>query len=245
MCWSEGASLAMVGVGVAATVVTARRGEPVAIPATLGFFAVMEALQVGGYWVIDECTSGANQSFTLLSYLHIAFQPIFINAFGMAIIPGRITPAIRRLVFALSGLATLLIVMRLVPFNWAGQCRPGDILCGPALCTISGTWHLGWEVPLNDMWHATGAFRKVLPFPAYIAAVFILPLFYGAWRYVLYHAALGPLLAMFLTDNPNEMPAIWCLFSVGLALIGLSPMVRQRVLGRERRAVTSGGPEDP
>lgn len=42
----------MVGIGVAATAITARRGEPLTIPMTLGFFAAMEALQVGGYWAI-------------------------------------------------------------------------------------------------------------------------------------------------------------------------------------------------
>ncbi len=229
MCWSEGASLAMVGVGAVATVVTARRGEPKAIPATLAFFSVMEALQVGGYWVIDECTSTANQSFTLLSYVHIALQPIFINAFGMAIAPRYVTPAIRRLVFLLASLATILVLMRLVPFGWAGQCRPGDVLCGEALCTISGNWHLGWTVPLNDMWGFTGGFREAVPFPAYLFAVLVVPLIYRAWKFVLYHAMLGPLLAMMLTDNPNEMPAIWCLFSVGLVLIGMVPGIRQRV----------------
>lgn len=45
MCWSEGASLAMVAVGTVATVVTWRRGDPPAIPITLAFFASMEALQ--------------------------------------------------------------------------------------------------------------------------------------------------------------------------------------------------------
>jgi len=87
MCWSEGASVAMVGIGAVATVVTMRRGEPAAIPATLGFFTVMEALQVGGYAVLDQCGSRVNQADTLLSFLHIALQPLFINAFAMAVAP--------------------------------------------------------------------------------------------------------------------------------------------------------------
>ena len=152
MCWSEGASLAMVGTGAVGTFITARRRETPAIALTLGFFTIMEALQVGGYWVIDECGSAANQSVALLSYLHISFQPLFINAFAMAVAPALVSPAVRRLVFALAGLATLLMLLRLVPFSWAGQCEPGDVLCGPALCVVSGNWHIAWEVPLNDMW---------------------------------------------------------------------------------------------
>jgi len=212
-----------------------RRGEPAAIPATLGFFTVMEALQVGGYAVLDQCGSRVNQADTLLSFLHIALQPLFINAFAMAVAPSIVSPQMRRVVFSLAGLATLLILLRLVPFDWAGQCKPGDTLCGPAFCVVSGNWHIAWEMPLNDMWGSFGRFfRDVMPFPAYALSVFVLPLFYGAWRLVIFHAVLGPILASFLTDNPNEMPAIWCLFSIGLVLVGLSPVVRTRVLGTRR-----------
>lgn len=237
MCWSEGASVAMVGIGAVATVVTIRRCEPAAIPLTIGFFTVMEALQVAGYWVVDECSLTSNQAVTALSYVHIALQPIFINAFAMAIAPVALSPRKRRMIFSVAGFATLLILLRLAPFDWAGHCRPGDALCGPAFCTVSGNWHIAWEMPLNDMWGSLGwFFRDVLSFPAYTLSVFGLPLIYGAWRLVIFHAALGPVLAMLLTDNPNEMPAIWCLFSVGLVLVALSPLVRARVLGSRASA---------
>ncbi len=60
---------------------------------------------------------------------------------------------------------------------------------------------------------------------------FILPLVYGAWRFVLFTYVAGPVAAITLTTDPNEMPAIWCLFSIGLLLISLSPLVRHRVMG--------------
>jgi hypothetical protein len=236
MCWSEGASAAMFGLGTVAAAITLRRGEPLAIPATLAYFALMEALQVGGNRVIDQCDLGANQTITALSYLHIALQPLFINAFAMAIAPRPVSPGTRRLVYALAGIATVLLILRLVPFGWAGPCRPGDPLCGAALCTTSGTWHLAWDVPLRDLWFwAPDIIRDYVPFPEYMLAVFALPLFYGAWRLVIFHAMLGPILARVLTDNPNEMPAIWCLFSVGLVILGLSPLIRTRLLAAPAR----------
>ncbi|WP_343081290.1 DUF5765 domain-containing protein [Ostreiculturibacter nitratireducens] len=232
MCWSATASVAMVGIGAAATVITAQRGEPRAIWMTLGYFTLMEALQAGGYAVVDQCSSPANQSLTLASYVHIAFQPLFINAFAMAVIPRPVSDKARRIIFALAGLASVLLLLRLVPFGWAGSCQPGQPLCGPEFCLIHGNWHIAWEIPLNDMWgQLSPAFRNIMPFPAYTLAVFVLPLFYGAWRLVVVHAVLGPLLASVLTDNPNEMPAIWCLFSIGLVFLGMSPLVRRRVLG--------------
>lgn len=229
MCWSESASVAMVGIGAAAAAITWARGEPRAIPVTLAFFAAMEALQVAGYQVIDACDSPANRAVTMASYAHIALQPLFINAFGMAIVGAGVTPSMRRAVFALSALASALMFARLVPFGWAGPCVPGQVLCGPDWCTVSGNWHLAWQVPYFDTWAPLfGAWlNAAIQFPAYMLAVFALPLVYGAWRWALFHAVLGPILATLLTDNPNEMPAVWCLFSVGLALIGLSPLVRR------------------
>ena len=238
MCWSEGASIAMVGLGRVATVVTARRGDPGAITLTLGFFTLMEALQVGGYWVVDACQTPANRSVTVLSYLHIALQPVVINMFAMTIAPAEVSSQMRRWVIALASLASVMLLLRLVPLDWAGPCSPGDPLCGASFCTVSGTWHIAWEMPLNDMWSALGVpFVDVVPFPFYMASVFVLPLIYGAWRFVFFHALCGPVLAMTLTDNPNEMPAIWCLFSIGILVIGLSPMVRERVFGAARHSV--------
>ncbi len=233
MCWSAGASVAMTAAGGAAMLVSAARGDPKAIWLTLGYFTVMEALQAAGYAVVDQCGSAANQGITLLSYLHIAFQPIFINAFAMAIAPRAISTARRRAVYALAALATSALLLRLVPFDAVGHCQPGDVLCGARLCLISGTWHIGWEVPLNDLPRSLG-----LPgqFPAYILAVFVLPLAYGAWRFVLFHALAGPILADALTDNPLEMPAIWCLFSIGIILIALVPGIRYGVMGAARPA---------
>jgi hypothetical protein len=80
MCWSSEASLVMTGVGLAATVVTYRRGDLPAIWMTLGFFTFMEALQVWGYAVVDQCGAPSNQAVTVLSYLHIAVESFFINA---------------------------------------------------------------------------------------------------------------------------------------------------------------------
>lgn len=213
--------------------VSAARGDPKAIWLTIGYFTVMEALQAAGYTVVDQCGSTANRGITLLSYLHIAGQPIVINAFAMALAPGIITPALRRTVYALAALASAALLLRLVPLEAAGPCQPGDVLCSTRFCLVSGNWHIGWEVPLNDLPRSLGL---PVQFPAYLLAVFVLPLVYGAWRLVLFHALAGPILAGMLTDNPLEMPAIWCLFSIGIILIALSPWVRYGVMGARRPA---------
>lgn len=237
MCWSATASVAMVGLGGAATVVTAYRGEPRAIWMALGYFTVMEALQALGYSVVDQCGSFGNRSVTVLSYLHIAFQPLFINAFAMAIAPVAVSARQRRLVYGVAGVCSAFILLRLVPIDWAGVCRAGEVMCATGFCTVSGNWHIAWEVPLNGLYNPlTDWLGTSVQFPDYFVAVFVLPLFYGAWRFVLFHLFAGPVLAWILTSNPDEMPAVWCLFSIGILLIGMSPFIRYQVFGAHRTA---------
>lgn len=234
MCWSATASLAMVGVGAVATGLAASRGQPRAIWATMGYFTAMELLQASGYAVIDECGTTANRSITLLSYLHIVFQPFFINAFAMELVPAPVKRRIRRWVYALCAVSSATMLAQLLPLDWAGSCRIGDTLCGAELCLVSGEWHIAWDVPYNGL--LTGGvldgiqgLTGIRPdFPTYLLTVFALPLVYGAWRFVLMHALAGPLLAYALTSDPNEAPAVWCLFSIGILLLGLSPVVRGR-----------------
>lgn len=227
MCWGEVASWSMVGVGAAMTVVTARRGDPVAVPVAFGYFSVMEALQGAGYRVLDACGTPANEIVTYLSLLHIVFQPFFINGFAMALAGAPRHPALRVAVFTACGVAAVTMLLRIYPFAWAAACAPGMVMCGPMLCTTAGDWHIAWNAPLNAL------FTWTLPvvgfgmgWTGYILTVFVLPVCYGAWRFALFHFAVGPVLASLLTSNPNEMPAIWCLFSVGILAIGVSPWLR-------------------
>jgi hypothetical protein len=237
MCWGLAASVGMVAAGAAGTALTLRRGEHPAIPLTLGYFTLMEALQLAGYVTLDRCGSPANEAVTLASYLHIAFQPLVINAFAMAIAPVAVSPGLRRAVYALAGLATLALLVRLAPAGPFGPCDPVTAMCAEAFCTRTGTWHIAWEVPLNaGLPGLLGLSSPNLQFPAYMAAVFLLPLAYGAWRFVLFHAAFGPVLAWLLTSDADEMPAIWCLFSIFLLLVALSPAIRGRLLAAPRAA---------
>ena len=229
MCWSESASVGMVGLGAGAAAVAAYRGQPPAIYLTLLYFTLMEALQAAGYRVVDDCGSSANQSITLLSYLHIAFQPFFINAFAMELVPVAVKKRLKRGVYGLCGLSAASMLLQLAPLDFAGSCRPGSPLCAESLCLVSGNWHIAWNIPYNGLFVPLESWVGVQGgFPTYMLTVFLMPLAYGAWRFVIFHALAGPILAQLLTNNPNEFPAVWCLFSIGILLIGLSPLIRSK-----------------
>lgn len=232
MCWTMGVSAAMVALGGTATVVTAKRGDTAAVPVTLGYFTLMEALQVAGYAVIDDCASPVNQSVTMLSMLHIVFQPLIINWFAMALVAKPVWQAMRVLVFSLCAASSVLMLLQLYPFEWAGTCAPGSQLCAERLCTVSGDWHQAWDIPYNGLLvPLEQTIGTRWGFPSYMLVTFALPLLYGAWRLSLFHLLAGPVFAGMMTGNPNEVPAIWCLFSIFIVLVALSPWIRRHATG--------------
>lgn len=221
MCWSLEASVAVTAVGVATSVFSYVRKDPPAIWATLGYFTLMEGLQAGSYSVIDACGAPANQTLTVLSFLHICFQPFFINLISMSFIPDSVRLRIQPAVYGLCAVNAAIMLAQLIPFDWLVHCPIGEVLCGDKWCAVTGTWHIGWEVPYRLLGFLGG-------FPTYIVVGFFIPILYGSWRMTLFHIVTGPLAAYLSTHNPNEWPAVWCLYSVGLILIVVMTPLRHK-----------------
>src|SRR5271155_1123786 len=87
MCWSGEASAALAAAGIGTTIWAAWKKEPMSLWIALGYFSLMELLQAFTYSVINQCDLPSNQIATLLGYLHITFQPFFINAVALYFIP--------------------------------------------------------------------------------------------------------------------------------------------------------------
>ncbi len=229
MCWSGEASLTLATAGFIGTAYAAYKKEPLPLWLSLGYFSLMELLQAFTYTVINQCDNPANQIATLLGYLHIAFQPFFINAVSLLFIDQTRAKRVMPAVYTLCFIGTIMTLIQLYPFDWAGHCLPQRPLCGTHLCSVSGSWHIAWEVPTNGIGnyfieHGWLLFRT--GFMAYTLTGFLLPLFYGSWRFTVYHMLAGPLLARMLTSNPNEYPAVWCLLSIGLLLLVVDTPIR-------------------
>lgn len=230
MCWSGEASTVLATIGLGSTAYVAYKGEDKRLWVTLGYFSLMEALQAYTYGVIDDCGSPSNQIATLLGYLHITFQPFFINYISLYFIPRVVRIRIEPLVYTACFISSVILLIQLYPFSWAGICDPLRPLCGPSLCSISGNWHIAWEVPtsgIGNYWVNAGIPLLSHGYLAYVFAGFFLPILYGSWRLTLYHYLMGPLLAGLTTDNINEWPAVWCLFSIGLLLIVVKTPIRK------------------
>lgn len=231
MCWSGEASLALATGGVVFAGLSAYKKESYMLWLPLVYFSSMELLQGLTYSVIDQCALPSNQIATLLGYLHISFQPFFINMLAMYFIPAIVRQKIQGWVYGVCFVSAIFMLLQLYPFEWAGRCILGYFFCSDRLCSASGNWHIAWEVPVNGLTNAIAAHPfwgyVFTGYPTYKIAVFFLPLLYGSWRLTIYHFLIGPSLSMALTTNMNEVAAIWCLLSIGiLALVIKTPIRR-------------------
>ena len=231
MCWSGEASTALAVTGIASTIYFYRRGESGVLCAALAYFSLMELLQAYTYTVIDQCMDPRNQIATFLGYMHIAFQPFFVNAVAMHFIPENLRRHIAPTVYTLCAAAAVIFMMRIYPFDWISYCFENKYtmtfftsakftmpFCGEQICSTSGDWHIAWAIPANG---------NVYMGNAYGYAAFALPLLYGSWKMVAYHFFSGPLLAYMTTNNMNEWAAVWCLYSIGLLLLMIKTPIRQ------------------
>lgn len=212
MCWSGSVSIAATAVGGVATAYAIKKGYPKEQVFTLGFFTFMELLQALSYIWIGQCDVGGNRLLTYMSFLHITFQPMVISAFMLSFLKEKKKKKWFKPAMSIAfGSTVLLLTKMFVPMMWElpqeFMCTLGDSMCGLDVCTYRGDWHQAWRLPLMG----------VIPLNIlYSLPVFILPIFYGSWRTSLYHFMLGPMLASASTTDPNESPAIWCLFSIAL-----------------------------
>ncbi len=147
--------------------------------------------------------------------------------FAFYFLPDQVRKKLKFWVYLCCFVSVIIMIIQLLPFDWAGYCGIGGALCGSKLCSVSGNWHIAWLVPLNGL---TNQFTGLwYPFPTYFIAGLLLPFLYGSWKLALFHLILGSILANFTTSNMNEWPAVWCLLSIGILMIAVKTPLRAKL----------------
>lgn len=235
MCWSGEASAVLATAGIGATGWLAKKKEARELWMPLGFFSLMELLQAVTYARIGQCELFSNKALTLAGYLHVMFQPFFVNMIAMHFIPEPVRGKIAAWVYGLCGAGVALFALKLLDLPGTGLCQVGaEPFCGKVACSMLGNWHIAWQLPLNDLLSRAlaGDWIRGLHAYTYLALAFVLPAAYGSWRFTLTTFLLGPFLASLSTDNINEFPAVWCLYSIALCLTVIKSPLRRHLYVR-------------
>ena len=216
MCFSQETSAAFAAFGFVMTIFVWIRTRIPSLTAGVGFFFLMELLQVFQYIWIDQCDSVVNKALTVVGFAHICLQPYFTHILSVSVVKRRSVlvqfQAVRKLCLIGGGLMFLRFLMhgqQLSPPSDA--CPSYEWLRGNSLCTYSGKYHLAWSVPLSDpTYYTTGigihSFMMFAPF-------LILPR-PMMWAQGLLLFFTGPVLAAFITPNLQEQASVWCFFSM-------------------------------
>ena len=151
MCWSGEASTVLAATGIAGAAYSALKKdpEPLALWVCLLYFASMESLQAVAYSVLNQCDSPLNQMMTLFGYLHITFQPFFINAVALYFMPKDSAKIVQPWVYFFCFVSAIVMLIQLYPFSWAGHCAAGRPLCGDVRCTVRGEGHIAGLLPTS------------------------------------------------------------------------------------------------
>jgi hypothetical protein len=234
MCFSQGTSALFSAIGFALTVYTYRRTGNVGLASGVGYFFLMELLQVFQYIWIDDCAHPMNQILTVVGYAHICLQPYFTHVLSMSLVQSRRVLLQFQAVRKLALVAGMLMFVRyltsgsqLTPPSEA--CPSHEWLRGDSLCTYKGKYHLAWAMPLADpTYYQTGiAIHSFMMF-----APFFLTTKKTMWAQGALLFASGPALAAYITPNLQEQASIWCFFSIAQIAIMLffisTHMTRER-----------------
>ena len=208
MCFSENSSFAIGIAGILSSVYFYNKNVYASIG--IGYFAIMEILQFFQYKVINECDNIYNKILTNLGYIHICFQPLFVNLWLFAFTKPNFT------FIYMSFFAGLLLASRLLFVEDSELCDGNnEPLCGTKTCSISGKRHIAWNVRLR----APGKnwFTPSIGLHFFMWFIPVLTIF--ELKPILAILLTGPYLGFLLTNNIHEQPAIWCYTAIGQMLL--------------------------
>jgi hypothetical protein len=219
MCWNQEVSLGVATAGYIGSYYLKKKSNDSYCWTPIAYFASMELLQGLTYFVINDCSNPVNKLLTVLSYLHICFQPIFSNIFFMYFIPVEKRRSTFNWVIPLCLITSVLMLQKLNMYDGCRACHPEEVFCSNKICSYFGGWHIGWELVMNDnSFYTPNWLKNLIPggpivLSPHFIAMFLLPLFYGNWLLVFFLFMTGPYFAMSITNDKNEWASIWCLFS--------------------------------
>ena len=104
MCWTAKVSCVLAITSFATASYAAVRRESFLLWIPLLYAGLMELLQGYTYLYLGKCDLPQNQLATYLSYLHISFQPLFMNMAALYFIPEKVRGKIAMAAMAATGI---------------------------------------------------------------------------------------------------------------------------------------------
>lgn len=222
MCFGKAWSASSLGVLALTSLAGWYQGLSYRITAGTAFLAIKELIQLLLYYNIGGCTN-TNKLLTVAAWIHISFQPLFMNLFISAFSNSSQlydVPIMMCLIYAIANVFRL----KEIRGNVEKECVP-DVprnLCRPWTCSKNGKYHLayGFELNSSDVSGYTPsmfAFFLLMFAPAFII---------GDWILGLVNVLVATLAFTIIAHDTGEAAAVWCVNSAWIAFFAIYYMIR-------------------
>jgi len=172
------------------------------------YFGFMEILQFLQYQVIDKCDSKMNKLLTTLAYIHICFQPLFVNIWLMGFVDD---PENYHVFLYMSVCAAILLLSRMM---WVGDDELCDTktepLCGPKTCSLSGHKHIVWNFRLRAA--GKNFFTPSIGLYFFMWAIPTIVMFKK--KPIMALILTGPYFGFLFADDIHESSSVWCFTAI-------------------------------
>ena len=224
MCFGKAWTCTSFTVMVVAAVVAWRVGLSWRIAYGAAFLASKELLQLVLLAHSGDCNNLANRIATVLSWVHVALQPmsvlLFVSAFSRR-------PKLYDLPIGLSVVFAIFMATRLKELRPGGikhacagaRADPALSMCRTRSCSKMGRHHVayGFQLESADL----TSFIQVPTMFAYFLLSFWVPLLLGDWQLALVHGSAAVASSYAFRHDLGEAAAVWCLNSFWMGLLTL------------------------
>jgi len=216
MCFTEKQSLSLTFIGFIVSYYVYNNNNKFELWFPILYFTFMELFQYLGYIAIRTNNKKLNKILSHLIYIHISFQPLFINIWFSNFISNK-NMHYMLFIYKLCFIGGIFMLLRLYTINKNSDLCDTDVEVG---CAKNTELKLG---PLHIMY----LFKLKAP-NYYIPSMFIhfflffIPIILLDVNKIVYlFSILGPILASVISKNKDEVASIWCFISVPILIISL------------------------
>lgn len=200
----------------------------------IGYLAIMETFQSIQYFSVTYDLYTLNTYITTISYIHICFQPLFMNMFQFGY-NNKHVHIYQLVVYPLCFMGGLGMLMRLRNINvlydkifdyWSNK-HIADSNChcnryvdyfesDRTIAFIGSENHIGWNINLHKPTYTTYGMNihcfLMFILPTVVEKMITIPTIV---------CFLGALASQYLSDTLNVQPALWCLIHTPLMMLAI------------------------
>lgn len=224
MCFGKAWSASSLTLLTVTSIVGWYQGLPIRILLATSFLAIKELIQLMLYSNLQSCTA-MNKFLTIAAWMHISFQPLFMNLFISAFSAKPQlydVPIMLCLIYAVANAFRLKEVRGTLPKECLEDKRRN--MCRKQTCSTNGKYHLAYGFKLNSA-DVSGYTPSMF---AFFLLMFAPAFIIGDWTLGIINVSVAALSFTLVAHDAGEAAAVWCVNSMWIAFFAIYYMLKKQ-----------------